>query len=395
MPGVPIKVATLAGRQIFKPAHQADRAPSENPVYRYVTPQSGNASGCWQTNGAFLDFVIPKSIGTIDELMLRFETKNTAAAVLAVPTPFWISSAEISIGSTTVETLYPADIFNESVGFLDLNQLDGQNEVLKCSATNYIDASDQYIDGSTNSFSYLPLQCCLTSAKMYAKGLDEEIKMRVYFPSNFWSASPSVSLASCMLIVTEASGSAEADRRQMEAHKSGINYGAIVRQRMQISVSRNSGSTNTVDLTGISGHSAGVIVYAQAPGVFNASQGSSLQDRYEIPTLTVQDSMGSKITEELHNWFLRSKTWVSEIGTPFPARTNAATYLIPFASGFRNAVETGLHSGERKLQGNEKLVLGTATGNATWAVNVTNYSYQSFIVVDRKLARVVRNFDTA
>lgn len=393
MPGAPVKVATYGGKPIFRPGHQGDRAPSENPTYKYITPQSGNVSSAWQTQGASVDFALPKSLGTIDELMLRFEVKNTAAQVLAVPTPFWISSAEICVGSTAVETLYPTDIFNESVGFLDLTQLDSMNEVLKCSATNYIDATDQYVDGSTNSFAYLPLQCSLTAAKLFVKCLEDEVRIRIYFPANFWAANPTVTLASLMLIVTEASGSAKADELQKAAHKSGINYGTIVRQRSQIGVTRNIGSENTVDLPGLTGHSAGLIVYAQAPGVFNASQGSSLQDKYDIPTITILDQMGSKVTEQLHNWFLRSKTWVSEIGASFPARPNCGTYLIPFANGFRQSVETGLHSGEKKMAGDEKIVLGTAAADASWMLYVTNYTYQSWVVSDNRLTRVVKEFN--
>jgi hypothetical protein len=66
---------------------------------------------------------------------------------------------------------------------------------------------------------------------------------------------------------------------------------------------------------------------------------------------------------------------------------------MPFADSFRHSVETGQHTGERKLTGNEKIELGEADSTETWNLTITNYRYASLVFFDNKLVRVVRNFD--
>ena len=110
--------------------------------------------------------------------------------------------------------------------------------------------------------------------------------------------------------------------------------------------------------------------------------------------MTLLDQMGSKLTEKFQGDWMNSFIWLNQVGTPYPAREHGNTYLMPFAETFRYSVENGVHTGERKLTGNEKLLLGSYVGsNATWSLNVCNYRYVSLVFFDNKFVRIVRNFD--
>ena len=101
------------------PSQQA--APSEIalPKVNYLPPTAGQSQSAWATSGAFLDFTLPKSIGVLNNLKLRFQLANSgSAAVLAPPTPFWVQLVEVYIGGSQIEVVYP----NELVSHLPLSK---------------------------------------------------------------------------------------------------------------------------------------------------------------------------------------------------------------------------------------------------------------------------------
>jgi hypothetical protein len=397
----PVK-SSYNGKGIYRPAHQTQKVDSSIPVYKYLTPQAGSIGGAWATAGHFLDFQIPqRTIETLNGQMLRFSVTNGGSTITACPpTPYWVENIEVRIGSELVETIYSRDIFTETCGFLSLDELDSLNEVIK-TGTDYV-TSDQSLLGSETTYAYLPFKCLLNACKLYLKTLDDQVQFRVYFPDQFWGAnsgaSNGVKLSDVTLILEEAKANDAAS--QADAHKSGITYGTIVRQHQTIQSARgNDDGEKQLDLTGINGHSAGLMVYADKGGKVAGVAGGTTNDlvrRFEVSNLTLLDQMGSKITEKFEGDWLRSFVWLNQIGTPYPARTHGNTYLVPFADSFRFSVETGVHTGERKLTGNEKLLLGAIDGNtpnATWNVHVTNYRYVSLVFFDNKFVRIVRNFD--
>jgi hypothetical protein len=396
----PVK-SSVNGKGIYRPAHQTQKVESSLPAYKYLTPQAGSIAGAWATAGHFLDFQIPqRSVETLVSQMLRFSVLNGGSAITSAPsTPYWVENIEIRIGSELVETVYARDLFTETVGFLSLDELDSMNEIVKC-GTDYV-SNDQTVPAG-QSYAYLPFKCLLNACKLYLKTLEDQVSFRVYFPDQFFGAnsgsSAGVKLSDITLILEEAKANDGAT--QGDAHKSGITYGTVVRQHQTISVARGTDDgEKQLDLTGINGHSAGMMVYAdKGAKVAGAAGGTSddLTRRFEVSNLTLLDQMGSKITEKFEGDWLRSIVWLNQIGTPYPAREHGNTYLIPFADSFRFSVETGVHTGERKLTGNEKLLLGSFTGaspNATWSVHITNYRYVSLVFFDNKFVRIVRNFD--
>ena len=377
------------GKVLYRPPHQNGSCDSTVPKYHYVQPTAGNPSGAWSTSGKFLDFVIPKEIGTLYNLTFRFLINNTSGvAKQAPPTPFWFSSVEVSIGSKKLETIYPGELYNESIGFLALDMLDSLKPVLNAStneALNYTECGSIPTGVSTY---FLPFSSCLTTSRIYAAGIKEDIKIRVYFPPGLLVST--VSLSDLTLVVDEDVGSREDKDAWIQAHSSGIVYNTVVRQRQNVTVNRLTGNTQTVDLTGLSGSSAGLLVYSNSGALATSETIADQVTRYNISALTLQDQMGNKLTEELTGVWLKSFVWPKHVGTSFPVE--AATFLVPFSADFRKAVEEGVNCGQFAMDGNQKLLLGAATSTRTESINITNYTYQSIIVVNGKVVAVIERY---
>ena len=375
------------GKSLFRPPHQNGACPSTVPKYHYVPPQAGSPSGAWQSSGHFLDYKIPNQIGTLYGLNWRFLVNNTHEATVNAPvTPFWVSQIEITIGSTLIETIYPHEINNETIGFLPLDQLRAHVGVLNLSSSGY-DGHEEIAEGSSTY--YLPFKNCLTTARVYAAGVQEDIKIRVYFPPGLFSGLD-IALSDLTLIVEEDAGSGEDAAAWNESHKQGIVYNTLVRQRQSLTVSRVAGNQNTIDLTGLNGSSAGLIVYSNDGAQANPMTANSLVNRYNIDSLTLQDSMGNKKSEVLDGRWLTSFVWPAHVGTSFPE--DVRTYLVPFSADFRKAVEEGTNCGQVKLDGTDRLVLGPASSTRTENITITNYMYQSLVFSRGKLVSVIKKY---
>ena len=399
-----------AKRAIWRPRHQHGETSRHLPKIHYLPPTAGNSNGCWKTSGQFLDFEIPKEIGVISGLNLRMEVScDVSGGQLAPPTPYWVQQIEITVGSQILETLYPQDIFNETVGFLNKDDLDSMNEVLLANPDDYVTVNQKIpntgIYGS-NFFAYLPFNCCVTAAKLYNAGIDDPLKFRVYFPPNLWPTANggtalNTNLSSATLVIEEEFVTPETRADFERASKEGITYATVVRQRQNQTINRNVGSSNTIDLTGINNASAGLMIYAGPPVVAGGNANNvQLTTRYEIDTIELDDNLGSKKEglEQQRGEYLVSFVWSDQIHTSFPAHANAFTYLLPFCPEFKEAVIHGVNSGALNIstKGNDRLVLNNYTGpsNTTWSLTITNYSYQAFVVANRRLVSVIKDWGT-
>ena len=426
-PQSPVKL-NWAGRQVFRPAHQA-YAPEEvgRPKYSYVPPQSGQADGAWRSAGHFLDFVVPRTVGALKSLMLRFSIANSGSEFSGAPnTCFWVQTIEETVGTTTIETLYPNDIYNETVGFLSTDELVTEGGLIGVPTPyppqNSLFSINMYSSHSPikegRSTWYLPLRCALVSARFFVRGVLDDVKIRVYFPPTLFPSH--ISLQDCTLIVEETVLSLGEYQQQVEAHRTGMIYQTVVRQRQNQTVSRTEGAPNEINLTGIIGNSAGLIIYSGPPvqpgytehytntsntdpvtstitvthTLDTPSGNSQLTTRYEIPTLTLTDSQGNKRTEELRGQWLKTFTWANQVGTSFANADKGSTYLIPFCANFKHTVCSGNPSGELYTDGTDRLVLGNANSSQTWSATVTNYAYQALVVADNKFQTVLKKFDS-
>jgi len=223
------------------------------------------------------------------------------------------------------------------------------------------------------------------------------------------------------MVIEEDCVSAVDVAKYEQGHRDGIVYNTVVRQRQNQTITKNGTADNTIELTGLSGASAGVIVYAGpaivpgfsatssditntaagTPPYIQAPNNQLLYQRYPISTsLELDDAMGAKRTEELRTEDLATFTWFSHIATSFATRF--ACYLLPFSSAVRRAVQDGTNQGALVLKGNDRLVIRgqpvtysnsgvySPAASETWNITVTNYCCQALVFKNRALTNVIR-----
>ena len=408
-----------SGVSVSIPSHQAVERPKYVPKVSYLPTRSGDASQVWKTSGVFLDFLLPKNVGILNNLRLRFQTSNTAGAAQAVPpTCQWIQQIEVVVGTTTVETLFPNDLLTETVGFMGTDETNCKNTEL---AINTATATWGHTSPVGSSYYYLPFNHCLTCSRLYVAGVDDDITYRVYFPPSIFPAT--FTMTSCVLEINE---DVPVDMKEIqklrEAHRQGIVYNTVVRQRQQTTITKADAVSNmNIDLTGIVGKSAGLVVYADVavvPGTANVNDPSGtgsavaggvttpgtipanqlLGYRFPITTLEIDDQMGNKRTEQLKGAAQQSFVWWDHVGTEFANNTNYNTYLIPFATNFKHTLEEAANYGYLNFDGTDRLVLTAPffwkSANAapytteSWVVTITNYVYNQLVFAGNKLSTV-------
>ena len=188
-------------------------------------------------------------------------------------------------------------------------------------------------------------------------------------------------------------------------------YNTVVRQRQQTSITKSDATSNmTIDLTGVTGKSAGLVVYANTavvPGtgtVTDPTGGSALPAneqiayRFPITTLELDDQTGTKRTEQLQGAAQQSFVWWDQVGTGFASNPKYDTYLLRFSTHFKSALLEGTNWGHISFDGTDRLVLtapfakttGTPSTSEAWVVTITNYVYNQLVFQNNKLHTVVK-----
>lgn len=418
--------ATLSlpsGVTVSIPAHQAGDRPKYVTKLSYLPTRSGDTSQVWKSSGVFLDFLLPKNMGILNNVRLRFQTNNTKAngASQAIPpTCQWIQQIEVMIGTQIVETLFPNDLLTETVGFMGTDETNAKNDELGIySPTNAWGASAP----TGSRYFYLPFNNALTCSRLYVAGVDDDITYRVYFPPNLFPST--FSMNNCVLEINEDIPVDNMEIQKLrDAHRKGIVYNTVVRNRQQTTVTKADANSNmNIDLTGIVGKSAGLVVYANVAvvpgtGTSNDPTGANstvangvttpgtvptnqlLGWRLPITTLEIDTQQGNKRTEQLYGGAQQSFVWYAQVGTEFANNTNYNTYLLPFASHFKNTVEEGANYGFLDFDGTDRLVLTapffwTSTnpnpnGSESWVITITSYAYNQMVFAGNKLTTISR-----
>jgi hypothetical protein len=417
---MPALITLPGGATVSIPAHQAGARPKYIPKVSYLPTRSGDTSQAWKTSGAYLDFLLPKNVGILNNVRFRFQTNNSSSSAQPVPpTCQWIQQIEILVGTTTVETLFPNDLLTEVAGFMGTDETNAKNTEL---AVNTATEAYGYNAPPGSKYYYLPFNNCLTCSRLYVAGVDDDITYRVYFPPNIFPST--FTLNSCVLEINEDVPVDQVETQKLrEAHKRGMVYNTVVRQRQQTVVTKNDSVSNmNIELTGIVGKSAGLVVYANVAvvpgtGTLNDPTGadSSVSNgvttpgtvaankllgwRLPISTLEIDDQQGNKRTEQLQGAVQQSFVWWDHVGTEFANNTNYNTYLIPFATHFKQTVEEAANYGYLNFDGTDRLVLTapffwksanpSPNGSSeSWVVTITNYVYNQLVFSGNKLTTI-------
>jgi hypothetical protein len=381
---------------VYRPPHQLGSPDTTVPKFNYVPSSAGQANGAFNTSGHFLKFQVPKEIGTVYNTMLRLQVLNAqkdsatppAPVNVAAPvTPFWIKSIEIRIDSQIIETLFPHDIHNETLGFLNYDQLGAVQQTVNASGSDYVSGRD-LLPGL--NYRYLPFNNCVTTARLYNKGFKKNLEFWVYFQDGVFG-DKNVTLKECTLVVEEDIQTTAADNKAwLDAGNATLVYNTIVRQRQRTNVSRTAGSTDNVDLNAISGNSAGLIVYSNTGVQANGSNNAALTARFPIEELEITYKAGGKRTETLRGEWLQAYSWTDNVKTAFASVV--PTYLIPFCADFRAAVENGANTGSIAFSNKSQcyVVLGKAAETRDENIIVTNYVYSQIVISDGDFTAVTQ-----
>ena len=400
------------------PFHQAGARPKYVPKISYLPTRSGDTSQVWKSSGVFLDYLLPKNVGILNNVRFRFQTNNSSTAFAVPPTCQWIQQIEIMIGTTIVETLFPNDLLTEVVGFMGTDETNAKNTELGIYTATQ---TYGYVTPPGSKYYYLPFNNALTCSRLYVSGVDDDITFRVYFPPNMFPST--FTMTNCVLEINEDVPVDQMEVTKLrDAHRKGIVYNTVVRQRQQTTVTKSDAVSNmNIDLTGIVGKSAGLVVYANVavvPGAGNLNNptgaGSTVVDgvttpaqvpanqllgwRLPIGTLEIDDQMGNKRTEQLQGLAQQSFVWWDQVGTEFANNVNYNTYLIPFATHFKQTVEEGANYGFLNFDGTDRLVLTapffwtnsnpSPSGSESWVVTITNYVYNQLVFSGNKLTTI-------
>jgi hypothetical protein len=361
-------------RVVFKPAHQTCYDAGKLPHYVYVTRSTALPSA-WAGSETFCEFELPQTLGTVEEIIVRFQITASASTV-APPTTFWVSRTEEYIGADLLATTYANDQHNETVGFLNPQRLDQLNEALNMN----IDYTNGTIPSGT-SYYYLPLSATsFNTMNPYVKGFQAKLKVRLYFPASLVISGGTLTLSDVLLIAKERVS--KEDEQLSRAHSRGtVDYNAIVRERQVENTTLTSGADTTIFLRSFKNDSAGLLVYLtdQSPAM------SNLTVRLPIQTLQLQDQVGNKISEVLRQDFVRPFVWSDHIDSAYVASgSNNNVNLIPFSSKFQATASTGCDYGAYPMTSLEKLVIRPSDASANYygskAINVTSYSYAHVVV---------------
>ena len=376
----------------------------------YIPPNAGVTSSAWTSAGVFLDFEVPKGLGVLHRTSLRLDIQNTNVELSVPPSPFLVQQIEVYVGSQLLETLYPNDIYNETCGFLNTDEVQNESTTLLYENFNVTNRAHVVVKAG-NFTAYLPFNNVLSCCKFYCDGVSETIKFRVYFPAGMFNTTQT-SLGSANLLVEEENGT-DNDRRQWDfASSQGTVYSTVARQRMNTTITKANTTDYTLELTGVTGSSAGFMVYAGptvTPGVglvpyipktgnpdpVNTATNSLLPVRYSMFSLELDDQMGNKRTETLRGDHLIGYVWSEHIGTAFASLQDNNVYALPFCSDLRNAISTGVYQGHLKTNGRDRLVISAnchnpAMSTDTWSFTVTNYAYQALMIRGNKLVEVLK-----
>ena len=360
------------------------------PKVTYQDPQSISTSYGW---GLPVDFVLPKTIGKVLDMVLQIDITVTGSTnTWLPPTPYWFERLETSIGgSAPIETVNKDEFFLESLMFLDLQDFQ------KVAPMVHING-----DGSFKNFGvanqirsgryFMPLwACALMTAQPYLRGFNSEWKLRFVLSNLQPTLSPStgaatVAITGLRLLITEAQLPPNIEQRLAYKHSQGIVYDTINRVR-HVDTKAITASDNEFTLTTFGNESAGLVVYIRAAD--NSADYSKLGARGKASAINLRDAQGNNYyaanLDTNYNLYFYAP-W-STTREPIENNTCNYNYTLPFSANLSAVLSDGRDLGAYALSGKEKAVLTLSANDV--ATNTQQLgSTQVFVAVSYDYLRI-------
>jgi hypothetical protein len=360
------------------------------PKVTYQDPQSISTTYGW---GLPVDFVLPRTIGKVLDMVLQIDVTVTGATdTFLPPTPYWFERLETSLGgSAPIETVNKDEFFLESLMFLDLQDFQTVAPMVNINSDGSFKSS-----GSTNKITtgryFMPLWAnCLMTAQPYLRGFNSEWKLR-FLLSNLQptlapsSSAATVAVTGLRLLIVEAQLPPNIEQRLAYQHSKGITYNTINRVR-HIDTKAITATDNEFTLTTFGNESAGLVVYIRAAD--SSSDYSKLGARGKASAINLRDAQGNNyyaanLDANFNLYFYAPWTTTRE---PLANNTCNNNFTLPFSANLSAVLADGRDLGAYALGGKEKVVLSLTAGNVsdnTTALGAT----QVFVAVSYDYLRI-------
>ena len=360
------------------------------PKVTFQDPQSVSNSYSW---GVPVDFVLPRTIGKIIDLVLQIDV-NTSADVALPPTPYWFERLETSLGgSAPLETVNKDELFQETLAFLDIQDFQTIAPMVNIQTNGAWNAdstvASQKISTGTTRF-FLPLWAnCLMTMQPYLKGFNSEWKLRFYLSltTPILSGTATTNITGLRLLITEAQLPPSLEGRLARQHETHVTYNTINRLRHLDTKMPTEAGTVEYTLTTFGNESAGVLAYIRASD--SSTNYTKLGNRCPIKTINLRDAQGNPyyatdLDGDYNLYFL--SPW-SVKGEPLADNRGKYNYLLPFCSHVGAVLQDGRDLGAYAMSGKEKIVLNWSASDFT-ALSTNCGSSPVFVAVSYDYMRI-------
>jgi hypothetical protein len=369
--------------------------PSVNKVYA-IQPKNGVTTTPFNGTQYQVEFEYPNYLGKMIDSVIQFDltfttTGTSAGTFQHLPTTFFFDRIEFIYANNVVESLDSDQIHLETV------QLCTDQEYRTLTIPVHIKEDGDFADaeaigGSTTELRtvsktvYLPLwSSWINTMQPYLKGFRDSFRIRCYTTRSIEVAKTvipnlSVSMTACVLWATEAQLSDTASRQLDNAHKKGVVYRSILRNKWQkIDTLTATAEYNQV-IQSFTSDSAGVAIYARP----NSTTPSDFLTRVPLKYVALLDSTGSELTQRLPDGLI--KYFVVPETVPFtslvtdPAKDSY--YLFPLCNSLLEVLESGKVGGGLKFSGNERFTTILPAGTADLANQIVTALSWDYCVVN-------------
>lgn len=360
-------------------------------------------------NGALnqVEYEFPQFLGKIVDNVLQFQISVTSTDLAAAnkvvqlsPTTCWFSRIEVLYNSQVVESVEPYETHTEIVSYSTDQELNQFAETLNLNPNGNFASPIACSTTSTQIQTfYLPLWAnFFSSAQPYIAGFSDTWRFRFTFAPSIVSATGTtaagvnVVLNSMTLYTTEANISDGAAAGLDAAHKSGILYRSVIRNKFsksEATIPGGSASTpyNQV-LTTFGTDSAGLLVYA----IKDSTAAADCITTYPLDSLELRDSANAQLTITLPAGLITNYIMTTQMPFNSAVSNNSLynIYLFPFSCNLLKVLETGKNLGGLKLSNQERVQFVPPSSLTNVKVCVISYEY-SIMQVRGRSATITRS----
>jgi hypothetical protein len=377
--------------------------PSVNKVYS-IQPKNSITSTPFNGTQFQIEFEYPNYLGKVIDSVIQFDVTHTTTGATGgtfqvLPTTLWFDRIEFIYANNVVESLDSDQIHLETVAFCTDQEFRNLQIPVNVGTDGGF-ASAVSLGGATTALKnlkktyYLPLwSSWFNTMQPHIKSFRDLFRIRLYTTASIEVAKTtipdlSLTMQSCVLWATEAQLSDVATRQIENAHKKGVTYRSVLRNKWtKIDTLTASAEYNQVIQT-FTSDSAGVAIYSRP----NSSTPSDFLTRTPLAYVALLDSTGSELTQRLPDGLI--KYFVVPETVPFTSlitdQAKDSYYVFPLCSSLLDVLESGKVGGGLKFSGNERFttILPAGTADATNQI-VTALSWDYCVVNVRNGSAVV------